>query len=64
VHPELLKAGAVAAAPTAVRTDSTAAASNGKSLEQQLLDLKRAHDQGLITDAEYERKRREILARY
>ncbi|MCC6348393.1 MAG: M48 family metalloprotease [Candidatus Eisenbacteria bacterium] len=64
VRPELLKESAVVAAPTVARADSAAAPPSGKSLEQQLLDLKRAHDQGLITDAEYERKRQEILARY
>lgn len=63
-RPELLKVAAVVAAPAVARADSTAAPPSGKSLEQQLLDLKRAHEQGLITDVEYERKRQEILARY
>jgi hypothetical protein len=30
---------------------------------QQLVDLKRAYDQGIITQSEYERKKREILSR-
>lgn len=34
------------------------------SLDEQLKELRRALDQGLITQAEYERKRQEILARY
>lgn len=64
VRPELLKERTVVAAPAVARTDSASAPPSGKSLEQQLLDLKRAHEQGLITDAEYEHKRQEILARY
>ncbi len=63
-RPELLKAGVVATASPVARSDTAASAPNTRSLEQQLLDLKRAHDQGLLTDAEYERKRQEILSRY
>jgi len=33
-------------------------------LEEQLKQLQRARDQGFITQAEYERKRKQILARY
>jgi Zn-dependent protease with chaperone function len=64
VKPELLKPAAVTAVLATARADTATAAPNGRPLEQQLLDLKRAHDQGLITDSEYERKRQEILARY
>ena len=44
--------------------DTVATPSSGRTLEEELKQLKRAHDQGLITDAEYERKRQEVLARY
>jgi len=52
-------------APTPVpAADSPARTPAGPDLAEQLAQLKRAHDQGLITDAEYERKRQEILNRY
>jgi len=35
---------------------------NTATTGQQLTDLKKAYDQGVITQSEYERKRREILA--
>jgi len=61
---ELLKPGA-AAPSTPVASDAGKTPSTAKpSLEEQLRQLQRAHDQGLITQAEYERKRQEILARY
>ena len=64
VHTELTKANPVVSATSAAPRDSVVAKPAGRSLEQELTELKRAHDQGLITDAEYERKRQEILARY
>lgn len=61
---ELLKPGAATlsarVADNAEKTTTTAK----PSLEEQLRQLKRALEQGLITQAEYERKRQEILARY
>ena len=59
---ELLKPGIVSATAPAV-SDTTKTISK-PSLEEQLRQLQRARDQGLITQAEYERKRQEILARY
>lgn len=63
-RPDFSKAVTVTPAATVGRADSAVSAPNGRLLEEQLLDLKRAHDQGLLSDAEYERKRQEILARY
>ena len=34
---------------------------NSASAGQQLMDLKKAHDSGLITDKEYEHMRKEIV---
>ena len=34
------------------------------SVGQQLLDLQRAHDQGIINDQEYERLRKAIVKKY
>ena len=64
VRGDLVKAdpGAVQAVPAA--RDSTPPTSPGQSLEEQLKQLQRAHDKGLITDQEYEQKRKEILARF
>lgn len=39
-------------------------AAAGATLSEQLADLKRAKDQGLLTDAEYEQKRQQILKRF
>jgi hypothetical protein len=62
VQSDLLKPGASVAAKLA---ESAAVAQPSKgSLEDQLKDLQRARDQGLITQAEYDRKRQEILSRY
>ena len=36
----------------------------GPTLSEQLADLKRAKDQGLLNDAEYEQKRQQILKRF
>ncbi len=58
----LLKAPAPAA--TAPVADAPAKTPAGPGLAEQLAQLKRARDQGLITDAEYERKRQQILNRY
>jgi len=57
---ELLKPGIVSPPSVSVRD----AKDSKSSLEDQLKELQRARDQGLITQAEYERKRREILSRY
>ncbi len=59
---ELLKP-AISAAPTPAPSDAGNTTAK-PSLEEQLRQLKRALDQGLITQAEYDRKRDEILARY
>jgi len=64
VRSGLLKAAPDITQTVAAAKDTAAAPSNGKTLEEELRQLKRAHDQGLITDEEYERKRQEILARY
>lgn len=64
VRPDLTKANPTITTPVAVPQNPVAAPSTGKTLEEALTQLKRAHEQGLITDAEYERKRQEILARY
>lgn len=56
-----------ATATTAIASPATSEASAGggkASLEEQLKQLQRARDQGLITQAEYGKKRQEILARY
>jgi Zn-dependent protease with chaperone function len=59
---ELLKAGVPATTPTA--SSDSSSSSHKLSLEEQLKQLQRVRDAGLITQAEYERKRQEILARY
>jgi Zn-dependent protease with chaperone function len=59
---ELLKPPLVVPAVAVAR--DTAEAAPHLSLDEQLRQLKRARDQGLITEAEYQRKRAEILARY
>lgn len=61
---ELLKPVVAAAAATSPAASGTASTAGKTSLEEQLRQLKRALDQGLITQAEYEKKRQEILARY
>lgn len=60
---DLLKPASAAAA-TSPSTSETSPASGKASLEEQLKQLQRARDQGLITQEEYEKKRQEILARY
>ncbi len=57
---ELLKPGT---APTKVAASQPAPTPKG-SLEDQLKQLQRARDQGLISQTEYNHKRQEILARY
>jgi predicted Zn-dependent protease len=57
---DLLKPGTATRKAT---SDLSAGAAKG-SLEDQLKQLQRARDQGLISQAEFERKRQEILARY
>jgi hypothetical protein len=55
------------AAPAAVASPGgtgTSPAAGGASLEEQLKQLQRARDQGLISQAEYDKKRQEILGRY
>ncbi len=47
-----------------VSADSAAKATNGPGLAEQLAELKQAHDHGLLTGAEYEHKRQEVLNRY
>ncbi len=47
-----------AEAPAPAKTAS------GSSLSEQLADLKRAKDEGLLTNAEYEQKRQQILKRF
>lgn len=47
-----------------VSPDSVAKATNGSGLAKQLAELKQAHDNGLLTDMEYEHKRQEALNRY
>jgi predicted Zn-dependent protease len=64
VRAELTKVNPAMTRAAVAPRDSVAVPSTGKTLEEELRQLKRAHDQGLITDAEYERKRQEILARY
>jgi len=59
---ELLKPGVVALSTQAA--SDTARAASKPPLEQQLKQLKSALDQGLITQQEYDSKRREILERY
>jgi hypothetical protein len=49
-------AAAPTAAPAAPRTPAGSA-----SAEERLTTLKRLHEKGLITDEEYQQKRREIL---
>jgi predicted Zn-dependent protease len=44
--------------------DGEASSAGKGSLEEQLKQLQRARDHGLITQAEYEKKREEIVARY
>lgn len=66
VRPELTKAPSMTLVQPAASASQGTLSSRpaGKTLEQELLELKHAHEQGLITDAEYDRKRQEILARY
>jgi predicted Zn-dependent protease len=59
---EMLKAGVPTTTPTA--SSDSSSSSPKLSLEEQLKQLQRARDAGLITQAEYDRKRQEILARY
>ena len=47
------------AAPRAIR----APAPSGPSVAQQMTELAELHSHGVITDAEYEQKRRELLDR-
>lgn len=54
---------AAAAAPTSA-TDVSPKKQTDSSLEEQLVQLKRVREKGLITDIEYERKRQQILNRY
>ncbi len=49
--------------PNAVST-SPSKPSTSTELSEQLMQLKRAREEGLITDAEYEQKRQQILNRY
>jgi predicted Zn-dependent protease len=49
--------------PNAVST-SPSKPTTSKELSEQLMQLKRAYEDGLITDAEYEQKRQQILNRY
>ena len=60
---DLLKS-ASAAVVTSPAASAASPAAGKVSLEEQLKQLQRARDQGLITQAEYEKKRQEILARY
>lgn len=60
----LLKPPVQAAAVPAPAIDAPAKTPTGPGLAEQLTQLKRARDQGVITDAEYERKRQQILNRY
>jgi len=64
VRTDLTKVNAEITPTAVVPRDTVVTPATGKTLEEELRQLKRAHDQGLITDAEYERKRQEILARY
>jgi hypothetical protein len=60
----LIHAAAVAAMVTCAGCRSTARATvnpNSASAGQQLMDLKKALDNGLITQKEYERMRKEIV---
>ncbi len=59
---ELLKPGI--AAPSAPAANDTARSASKVSLDEQLKQLKSALDKGLITQDEYDRKRKEILERY
>lgn len=60
---DLLKSDSTAVI-TSPATSATPPADSKAPLEEQLKQLQRARDQGLITQAEYEKKRQEILARY
>ncbi|HEY3489468.1 MAG TPA: M48 family metalloprotease [Candidatus Deferrimicrobiaceae bacterium] len=52
----------VSAAPSKV--EETARPGSGQNLVDQLALLKKAKDQGLLTDMEYEKKREDILSRF
>lgn len=60
----LLKSAVAAATDPTPAAGAPAKTQASPSLADQLTQLKRAKDQGLITDTEYERKRQQILNRY
>ena len=51
----------VVPAESSPATESAPAAGSGATAGQQLQDLKAAHDQGAITDAEFEKAKEKIL---
>ena len=59
----LIQAAAVAAlvACAGCRSSASATVKPAGSAGQQLMDLKKARDSGLITDKEYERMRKKIV---
>ena len=59
--PSIRKEPAPSAAASSISPTEPAAAPAPSDLESKLQILKRAHEQGLITDAEYESKRRALL---
>lgn len=62
----LLAAAAVlslAAAPLAACSSTAKTQVETSTTGQQLIDLKAAYDQGVISKSEYERKRKDILRR-
>ena len=64
VRGDLLKTDTGPAPALAATQDSTSTAVPGQSLAEQLKQLQRARDQGLITDIEFDLKRKQILARF
>lgn len=60
----LLKSPVQAVASPSTASDSSSKTQVNADLSGQLTQLKRTRDQGLITDAEYEQKRQQILNRY
>lgn len=60
----LLKPPAPSVAISDNTADPSSRATSGPGLAEQLMELKQARDQGLLTDAEYESKRQQILTRY
>lgn len=60
----LLKPPAQSVTTSSASGDIAPKRATNTGLSEQLMQLKRAHDQGLITDAEYDKKRQQVLNRY